>query len=638
MTLYITKEFGMSNLIYRNEKGMVLPLGLMFLAIIAILGTTAVIITTTDLKIGTNYRTSEQAFHAAEAGINEALYRLSLFDDGGTNASPSGSMININGLTNNNAAINIDPNCLLSNSADDDGDTVVDEIDELNYNGGSDSDNRNWKTKIMLATSESGFTDTYETIYTTTIQPSANWLEYSSSTADGTELTVEYKQDTNDMDGDGDTSEIVFYDGNDERASDATYPYNVDGLGGQDASGQPVVVITSTGRSAGSERTIQVEATYQPVDIQAESAVMVNMNPDLGAAILISGLNHDGTVSLGDENLPPPNNRWLLSSDTVLAGVDYSAQTAVIAAFRANGTDNYGGGNQPDAFDVKDRDDLCTVGSEFCLAYPTAPCCDDGEGNPASAIPADYSCNPSGSPCTYDGCVDYDTDLIEWGWAADDCSIGVNREDWHELEDGVPYGGKLESTGHKPGIWSTVNINVTALNIDVFGGDKAGTTAWLSEGGGTWMEFYEMLGFDTQAELDAVLASANVTVADQDGASGKLEATPQGLIYIDNAGGNALDIAAATPDYDDGWGLMYITGDVSISAANFQFKGLVYVEGDLNISGSGLFVGCLAVNGAASGAGITGSPHILYSYDALTQYANKGLKFVILTWKDDGLT
>ncbi len=66
----------MPNLIHKNEKGMVLPLGLMFLAIISILGTTAVIVTTTDLKIGTNYRASEQAFYAAEAGIEEARARL----------------------------------------------------------------------------------------------------------------------------------------------------------------------------------------------------------------------------------------------------------------------------------------------------------------------------------------------------------------------------------------------------------------------------------------------------------------------------------------------------------------------------------------------------------------------------------
>ncbi|MBC2696507.1 MAG: hypothetical protein HF982_14770 [Desulfobacteraceae bacterium] len=63
-------------MIYNNEKGFVLPVGLMFLAIIAILGTTAVIITTTDLKIGSNYRASELAFYAAEAGIEEARARL----------------------------------------------------------------------------------------------------------------------------------------------------------------------------------------------------------------------------------------------------------------------------------------------------------------------------------------------------------------------------------------------------------------------------------------------------------------------------------------------------------------------------------------------------------------------------------
>ncbi|MBU4287939.1 MAG: pilus assembly PilX N-terminal domain-containing protein [Proteobacteria bacterium] len=62
--------------ILSNEKGMVLPLGLIFLAIIAILGTTAVIMTTTDLKIGTNYKLSEQAFYVAEAGIQRAANAL----------------------------------------------------------------------------------------------------------------------------------------------------------------------------------------------------------------------------------------------------------------------------------------------------------------------------------------------------------------------------------------------------------------------------------------------------------------------------------------------------------------------------------------------------------------------------------
>lgn len=63
-------------LIYGNEKGMVLPVGLIFLAIIALLGSTAVIVTTTDLKIGSNYRASQQAFYDADAGVQYALAKI----------------------------------------------------------------------------------------------------------------------------------------------------------------------------------------------------------------------------------------------------------------------------------------------------------------------------------------------------------------------------------------------------------------------------------------------------------------------------------------------------------------------------------------------------------------------------------
>ena len=69
---------------YNNEKGFVLPLGLIFLAIIALLGTTAVIVTTTDLKIGSNYKLSQQAFYAAEAGTSAATSKIEEFIFGAT--------------------------------------------------------------------------------------------------------------------------------------------------------------------------------------------------------------------------------------------------------------------------------------------------------------------------------------------------------------------------------------------------------------------------------------------------------------------------------------------------------------------------------------------------------------------------
>ena len=85
----------MSNLIHKNEKGFVLPVGLMFLAIITLLGTTAVVVTTTDLKIGSNYKQSVQAFYDADAS---GQYTISMIEDGLANDTLdlSGSSVTVN--------------------------------------------------------------------------------------------------------------------------------------------------------------------------------------------------------------------------------------------------------------------------------------------------------------------------------------------------------------------------------------------------------------------------------------------------------------------------------------------------------------------------------------------------------------
>jgi Tfp pilus assembly protein PilX len=65
-----------SSSIYANELGMVTAVALLLVAVLTLLGTTAVVITSTDLLIGGNYKVSEQAFYAAEAGVEEAKARL----------------------------------------------------------------------------------------------------------------------------------------------------------------------------------------------------------------------------------------------------------------------------------------------------------------------------------------------------------------------------------------------------------------------------------------------------------------------------------------------------------------------------------------------------------------------------------
>jgi len=55
---------------------MVLVLGLLLVAVLALVGTTAVMTSTTDMKINSNYKTGAQAYYIAEAGIERARAKL----------------------------------------------------------------------------------------------------------------------------------------------------------------------------------------------------------------------------------------------------------------------------------------------------------------------------------------------------------------------------------------------------------------------------------------------------------------------------------------------------------------------------------------------------------------------------------
>lgn len=68
----------------QNERGAALVISLMFLAILAMLGSTAVVLTTTDMQIGANYKASAQAFYDADAGVNYAIAKM----EAGLKANP----------------------------------------------------------------------------------------------------------------------------------------------------------------------------------------------------------------------------------------------------------------------------------------------------------------------------------------------------------------------------------------------------------------------------------------------------------------------------------------------------------------------------------------------------------------------
>jgi len=543
--------------IYGNDRGVVLVLALILLGALALLGTTAVLLNTTDSKIGGNYKAGEQGLNIAEAGVQEALYRLSLFDDN-TQAPPYGSMIAANALIDNNARIDIDPNGLLTNTTDDDGNGLIDDIGDLNFNGAYD--NRTWKTKIMLASSTpDGLVDD-TTVYTNTIQPSGTWLEYSSATEDGTELTIEFRKDSGDMDSDGNTDEIVFYD------AALSNPYNVQ-TAADPPSGQPVLVITATGRSEESARKLQVEAVRQPVSVIKKAAIVVQTAPEIEGHASISGFNHHISTSSADK----PNNPqgWIDRSDL---------------SFSTNGDDNHGG---PETFDY------------------------------ASGT---YNDNDS------------DTEPLAGTLSAPD------NEEELATEVELPYGDKIVSSGHLPGIFSVTGTVTTDGKAHIFGGDETApandaTRYWQVEGGTSYTGPAQALSVD-QDTFDAILEKANVTKVDMVG--GSLDAPPKGLIYIDNNGGDTLVIDNSTPEYDQGWGFMYITGNANLQ--NLEFKGLIYVEGDVTVGQKFWLLGTMIIEGTtttAFGDEILFKGSFLYSEDALDYYVTQAVRYHrILSWKE----
>jgi hypothetical protein len=64
--------------IWRNERGMTLVVAILIVASLMIIGFSALMMVSTDLRITGNYRAAQKALFFAEAGVNEALSRLRL--------------------------------------------------------------------------------------------------------------------------------------------------------------------------------------------------------------------------------------------------------------------------------------------------------------------------------------------------------------------------------------------------------------------------------------------------------------------------------------------------------------------------------------------------------------------------------
>ncbi|MCI0479840.1 pilus assembly PilX N-terminal domain-containing protein, partial [Candidatus Uhrbacteria bacterium] len=193
-----------------GEDGNVLVVTLLILFAITVIGATMAMVSSMDLKIAGNERSSARALPVAEAGLNEAIHRLSL---------PNPTVMTVAGWTGNVAI------------------------------GDTEPYNPLWETRIYLTRPGSAPAVGGTVVTTGTIQnPAEPYLRYSAASGTDGVLTVKHKW--RDLDGDNvrDANEIVRYD------PLMIPPENM-------TSGFPVEVVTVTGRQSEALRVIQTEVT-----------------------------------------------------------------------------------------------------------------------------------------------------------------------------------------------------------------------------------------------------------------------------------------------------------------------------------------------------------------------------------------
>lgn len=242
---------------------MVLVTGLIVLAILGLLGATAVLTTTTDLQIQGNRKTGEQAFCAAEAGIEEARTRL-----GGSATAPIGDPATTpDSLWS--AYILTSDSCPL--------------YDDPDY----DSSYTNY-----IPTSSS---PTNQTITANSLQTNASyWVklrhkrEYDAEQAGHTTSSPHY------VDNDGNTENppgsIVYYGYGDPGDATRLVQFTTPGV----TSYGPVEIIRGYGRSGTAFKVVEIEVVYVP-DPPITAALYARGDVTLnGNAIDIDGTDNCG--------------------------------------------------------------------------------------------------------------------------------------------------------------------------------------------------------------------------------------------------------------------------------------------------------------------------------------------------------
>ena len=262
----------LSNLCH-NERGAVLVTGLIFMAILSIMGTAAYLTSSNELLISRNYKTAKKALYAAEAGIHEARGRL------------RGSNSDANFAGNPGSSTWWSAYILTSSSW-----TTA---DDPNYDG-------NYENYIPTTN------HTNATVTDNSLQSDISyWVkikyktEYDAEQAGHTTTSTHYYDDdvstaTNTAAAPGN---IIYWG----YGNPATPTTRVQFTTSDATEHEPVKVITAYGSSANSSRTIEVEVVNNPGPLISAALYARDNITGNGSAMTI-----DGTDNCGSAAAKPP--------------------------------------------------------------------------------------------------------------------------------------------------------------------------------------------------------------------------------------------------------------------------------------------------------------------------------------------
>ncbi|HEX5132350.1 MAG TPA: pilus assembly PilX N-terminal domain-containing protein [Candidatus Krumholzibacteria bacterium] len=232
----------------RDERGNVLVIALLLVFATFIIGGILAMMSGTDLKIAGNQELGTEAQFAAEAGIAEAVHRLSLPYP--TNVVVGGSTIN--------ASI----------------------ADKSPYDP-------NYKALITMSSPGANPTISGSTMTAGTLQDlSGDPIQYTEPSGTNDVITVEHKWVDLDNDGTREDGEIVLYD------PAQVPPENF-------TKGNPVDVITVTGRAGTSRQVVQVEVTRLRLLAKTLGALYTDKAVDITGNSAFCGWNHDIATPVG---------------------------------------------------------------------------------------------------------------------------------------------------------------------------------------------------------------------------------------------------------------------------------------------------------------------------------------------------